>query len=104
MNIRLRGHTLGLRDAGFVLLCLVSVFAVLLGQLVSLVVFDTSGLDRFVPSVLIYTVVPALLVTLLPTATATRLYARRTVVSVAVAVFVAALSASLFTINFLLIG
>jgi uncharacterized membrane protein YgaE (UPF0421/DUF939 family) len=32
------------------------------------------------------------------------LYARRTVVSVAVAVFVAALSASLFTINFLLIG
>lgn len=94
----------GVPDVAFGLLCIVSVAAVLLGQVVSLVVFDSTGLDEYVPSVVIYSSVPAALMTLLPAAVAARRYGRRRALVVAAVVFVAASVASLLTSGFFLLG
>jgi hypothetical protein len=82
----------------------VSVVAVLLGQAVSLVAFDTAGLDRFVPGPVIYVAVPAALMALAPAALGSRLYGGRRAALYAATVFVAAAAVSLVTVEFLLVG
>ncbi|MWG35927.1 hypothetical protein [Halomarina oriensis] len=95
---------IGVPDVAFGLLCVVSVAATLLGQFVSLVVFDSTGLDQYVPSVVIYSLAPALLMTVLPAAVAARRYDRRRALAATVGVFVAALAVSFVTMGFFLIG
>lgn len=92
------------RDAGFGLLCIVSVAAILLGQFVSLVVFDTTGLDQYVPSVVIYSVVPAVLMTAIPAIVAVRQYDRQRAIGITAGVFTAAIVASLLMTGFFVIG
>lgn len=97
------GHS-RFRDAGFALLCLLSVAAIPLGQLASLIAFDTTGFDQYIPGILIYTVFPALLLTVVPVLVAVRLYPRNRAVLYAAAVFVASVAVSLVTVNFFVIG
>ncbi|GAA0727552.1 hypothetical protein J2744_002637 [Halorubrum trapanicum] len=85
----------GLRDVGFSLLCIVSVAAILPVQFVSLIVFDTIGLDQFIPSTVIYTVVPAVVVTAIPAIVAARQYNRRGSQVITAVVFIAAILASI---------
>ncbi|MFC7216165.1 hypothetical protein ACFQO4_19055 [Saliphagus sp. GCM10025334] len=92
------------RDVGFGLLCVVSIAAILFGQFVSLVVFDTTGLDQYVPSVVIYSVVPAVLMTALPASVAVRQYDRQRALGITVGVFTAAVVASFLTTGFFVIG
>lgn len=94
----------GLRDVAFGLLCVVAVAAILLGQVVSLIAFDTTGLDRFVPSVVIYAVAPAALITALPAIVAVRRYGRQRAAVITAGVFTAAIIASFLTRGFFLIG
>lgn len=96
---------MGLRDVGFSLLCIVSVAAILPVQFVSLVVFDTMGLDQFISSAVIYTVVPAVLVTPIPALLAARRYNRRRSRVITAVVFIAAILASaLMWSGFFVIG
>jgi hypothetical protein len=95
---------IGRHDAGFALLCVLSVAAVLLGQVASLVIFDATGLDRYVPGAVLYTVVPAALVTAVPALAAARLYDGRRMLWYSLGVFVAALAAAVLTTGFFLIG
>ena len=95
---------MGLRDVGFALLCIVSVAAVLIGQFVSLVAFDSTGLDVYVPSPIIYSVVPAVLVTAIPAVVAVRQYARQRALVIAAGVFTAAIVVSFLMMNFWVIG
>lgn len=92
------------RDVSFGLLCVVSVAAILLGQFVSLVVFDTTGLDQYVPSVVIYSVVAAVLMTALPAFVAVRQYDRQRSLGITAGVFTAAVVASFLTTGFFVIG
>jgi hypothetical protein len=82
----------------------VSVLAVLIGQAVSLVAFDTTGLDRFVPGPVIYVAVPAALTAVAPAAVGARLYGGRRAALYAAAVFLAAAVVSLVTVELFLIG
>lgn len=93
-----------LRDVGFGLLCVVSVAAILIGQFASLVAFDTTGLDQYVPSVVIYSVVPAVLMTVAPALVAARRYDRQRALVITAGVFTAAIVASLLTMGFFVIG
>lgn len=93
-----------LADLAVGLLCVVSVTAILLGQFVSLVVFDTTGLDQYVPGPVIYSVVPAALLTAVPAVVAVHRYDRQRALALSAGVFVAALAASFFTMGFLVIG
>lgn len=95
---------IGFRDIGFALLCVVSVAAILLAQFVSLVVIDTTGLDQYVPSVVIYSVVPAILVTAIPALAAVRQYGRQRAKWITASVFIAAIVASLLTTGFFVLG
>ena len=93
-----------LRTVGFGLLCVAAVAATPLGQVVSLIAFDATGLDRYVPSVVIYVVVPATLLAAVPATVAVRRYGRRRAGVVTAGVFAAAVIASLVTSEFFLIG
>lgn len=94
----------GLSDVAFGLLCLVSVATVLVGQFVSLVAFDTTGLDRYVPGLVVYSLVPAALVTAAPALVAGRRYGRRRALALSAGVFLAALVVSLFSLSFFVLG
>jgi hypothetical protein len=96
--------SVGLPDVAVGLLCVLSVAGVVIGQLVSLIVFDTTGLDRYVPAWVIYAVAPAALVAVAPAVVADRLYDRRRALALAVGVFLAALGASFVTVRLFLIG
>lgn len=93
-----------LPDIAVGLLCVVSVAAILIGQFVSLVVFDTTGLDQYVPGPVIYTVVPALLMTAVPAIVALRRYEQQRALVLTGGVFIAAIATSLLTVNFFIIG
>lgn len=67
---------LGLRDAGFGVLALVSAALLIPAQLVSMIAFDSTGLDTVTPDLVFMAVLPALAVTLLPALVAHRLYTR----------------------------
>lgn len=86
-----------LREVGFGFLCVVSVTAILLAQFVSLIVFDTTGLDQYVPSVVIFSVVPAVVVTVTPALLAVRQYGRQRAKWITAGVFIAAIVASFLT-------
>ncbi|GAA0538721.1 hypothetical protein GCM10008994_12360 [Halorubrum ejinorense] len=88
----------------FGLLCVVAVAAILLGQVVSLIAFDATGVDRFVPGVVIYAVAPAALMTALPATVAVRRYGRQRAAVITAGVFTAAITASFLTRGFFLIG
>ncbi|WP_343777534.1 hypothetical protein [Halorubrum ejinorense] len=96
------GSRLG--DVAFGLLCVVAVAAILLGQVVSLIAFDATGVDRFVPGVVIYAVAPAALMTALPATVAVRRYGRQRAAVITAGVFTAAITASFLTRGFFLIG
>lgn len=85
------------KDAGFGLLCVVSVAAILLVQFVSLVVFDTTGLDQYIPGAVLYSLVPAVVVTAIPAIVAARRYDRRRSRVITAVVFLAAILASVLT-------
>ena len=93
-----------LADVAFGLLCVVSVAAILLGQFVSLVVFDTKGLDQYVPGLVIYSVVPAVLLTAVPAVVAARRYDRQRALMFTAGVFIAAIVASFATVSFFVLG
>lgn len=92
------------RDVGFGLLCVVSVAAILLAQFISLVVFDTTGLDQYVPGAVIYSVVPAVVVTAVPAIVAALRYDRQRALVITAGVFIAAIVASFLTTGFFVIG
>ncbi|GAB3676598.1 hypothetical protein [Halopiger thermotolerans] len=80
----------GLREIGFGLLCLASTAAIPVAQVLSLVGFDTTGFDRYVPGVVIYTVVPAALVTAVPAIVAVRVFSGERALLYSAGVLVAA--------------
>jgi len=93
------------RDAGFALLSVVSVASILLVQFASLVVFDTTGLDQYIPSAVLYFLVPAVVVTAIPAIVAARLYNRQRSRVITAVVFLAAILASaLMWSGFFVIG
>ena len=77
-----------IREAGYGLLCILSILAVPIGQGVSIIAFDTTGVDQYVPGWAIYLLGPALLVTALPAVLGTRLYGSRRALWSAAGVFV----------------
>ena len=95
---------IGLLDLAFGLLCVVSVAAILIGQFVSLIVFDTTGLDQYVPGPVIFSVVPAVVMTAVPAIVAVRRYERQRALAITVGVFIAAIATSLLTVSFFIIG
>ena len=95
---------IGLLDLAFGLLRVVSVAAILIGQFVSLVVFDTIGLDQYVPGPVIFLVVPAVVMTAVPSIVAVRRYERQRALAITVGVFIATIAASLLTVSFFITG
>jgi len=96
---------MGMRDVGFSLLCVVSVAATLVVQFVSLIVFDTTGIDQYVPGAVLYSLVPAVVVTAIPAIVAARRYDRRRSQVITAVVFIAAIVASaLMWSGFFVIG
>jgi hypothetical protein len=104
MTLRSKLAIIDRQDVGFFFLCLVSVGLILVGQLLSFGVFDSTGLDTRVPDVVIYAIVPAVFVTIVPAAVAARQYTRQRAVVTTGIVFVTALAAAFVAVEFWLIG
>lgn len=93
-----------LRDVGFAVVSIASVAGIFVGQVVTLAVLDTTGLDTVIPGLAIYTVIPALLLTIVPALIALKLYGQQRALKYSVGIFAATLTASLLTFNLLLMG
>lgn len=104
MKTSSKNSAIRLGDVGFGLLCVVSVAAILLGQFISLIVFDTTGLDQYVPSVMLYSVVPAVVVTVIPAIVAFHRYDSQRALVLTTGVFTAGIVASFLTTSVFVIG
>ena len=91
---------LGVRDLGFGLLCLVSVALTLIAQFVWMIIFNSWGLDVYVPALLFMHVLPALTLAIIPAVAARYLYAQTASLITGGVVFVACAIVSTVTISF----
>lgn len=90
---------LGLADAAFGVLVVVSLALTVVAQLAWILAFDMTGLDALVPDPVFTVVGPALLVALVPTAVAAARYSRRTAAAVGAAIVAAAIVVAAYTVR-----
>ncbi|MFC6733675.1 hypothetical protein [Haladaptatus sp. DYSN1] len=70
----------------------------------SLVVFDSTGIDEYVLSVVLYVAVPATIMTVTPATVAARRYTGRRAALASICVFTAAALAAYLTAGFFVVG
>jgi len=91
---------LGVEDAIYVVVALGSFVLLVPVQVVSMIVFDATGLDAVVPTVAFMALIPAGLVTLLPLAVTTRNATRARAIGAAGGLFVAYIVVAVHLLQF----
>lgn len=88
------------RDVGFGVVCLLSVSLILPVQLVSMIVFDSTGLDVFFPPLVFMSLVPALVLSSIPALLAYRQYGANAARLTLAFVFLVAALAGAYLVQF----
>ena len=100
VSLQLSAGDVGIRDVGFGIVVVAAVALTLVAQLLSMIVFDSTGLDVYAPDAVFMNIVPALVLALVPAVVASRLYGRRGGIAAGAVVFATVLAVSTYTADF----